>query len=321
MASSQRYIHPLDTIRSLPAPPRLGDGLESEFDGQRPDALSLPSWVGPVSVIGFLVAWEVLPRMGLIPEMFIPPLSRVAAAIAELWATGDLASHILISLQRALVGFAAAVILGLPLGILVGGWFPRVQMALEPLMELFAQANPLVLFHIVILFLGIGEGAKTFIIGWLCLWPITLSAINGIQNSDPLLLKAARSFGIGRIRLFVSVILPSAAPAIFAGLRLAAGYAFIMLVAAEMMGASSGLGWLVLSAQESYHVPHIFAGATVITCLALGLDGVLKWIETQVAPGREGQPETYVGESLVVPRLLAGERAVSVRGSRRESCS
>jgi len=135
------------------------------------------------------------------------------------------------------------------------------------------------------------------------------------------LLKAARSFGIGRIRLFVSVILPSAAPAIFAGLRLAAGYAFIMLVAAEMMGASSGLGWLVLSAQESYHVPHIFAGATVITCLALGLDGVLKWIETQVAPGREGPPETYVGESLVVPRLLAGERAVSVRGSRRESCS
>jgi NitT/TauT family transport system permease protein len=194
---------------------------------------------------------------GVIPSLFVPPLSQVIRAIADLWSTGELVRNSLISLQRAFIGFAAAVVLGLPLGLLVGGWFPRVQTALEPLMELFAQANPLVLFHIIILFLGIGEAPKTFIIGWLCLWPVTFSAINGIQNVDPLVLKAARSFGVGRGRLFVSVILPFAAPAIFAGLRLAAGYAFIMLVAAEMMGASSGLGWLVLSAQELLRDAHL----------------------------------------------------------------
>jgi NitT/TauT family transport system permease protein len=175
-------------------------------------------------------------------------------------------------------------------------------------MELFAQANPLVLFHIIILFLGIGEAPKTFIIGWLCLWPVTFSAINGIQNVDPLVLKAARSFGVGRGRLFVSVILPFAAPAIFAGLRLAAGYAFIMLVAAEMMGASSGLGWLVLSAQESYYVTRIFAGATVITCFALVADGVLKWIEKRIVPGREEHLDVYAGESFIVPGEVVREQ-------------
>jgi len=151
-----------------------------------------------------------------------------------------------------------------------------------------------VLFHIIILFLGIGEAAKTFIIGWLCLWPVVFSAMNGVRDADPLLLKAARSLGVGRLRLFVSVVIPSAAPSIIAGLRLSAGYAFIMLIAAEMMGASSGLGWLVIQAQESYHVARIFAGAAVITGLALAVDGILKLIGGWLAPVRE----TEEGNSL-----------------------
>lgn len=281
----------------------MQDKAESKIDSSQYESRQ-HSWVGLVPIALFLIAWEVLPRLEIVPSVFIPPLSRVIAAIIELWSSGELAQNTLISLQRALGGYIAAVVLGLPLGLLVGGWFPRVQTALEPLMGLFAQANPLVLFHILILFLGIGELAKTFIIGWLCLWPITFSAIHGIQSVDPLLLKEARSFGIRRFRLFVSVVLPSAAPAIFAGLRLAAGYAFIMLVAAEMMGASSGLGWLVLSAQENYQVTHIFAGAAVITALALVVDGILKVIEKKFARGRGQHLETYAAESFFAQRNL-----------------
>lgn len=295
MEVNQQYVHGFDaTIPSHVRDER--DGLASA-DGREQRS---ERWASAVSIGCFLLAWEVLPRLSIVPATFIPPLSQVLGAIAELWNTGDLASHALISLQRALVGFSAAVILGLPLGFVVGGWFPRIQTALEPLMELFAQANPLVLFHIIILFLGIGEGAKTFIIGWLCLWPITFSAINGVQGVDPAVLKAARSFGIGRCKLFVSVILPSAAPAVFAGLRLAAGYAFIMLVAAEMMGASSGLGWLVLSAQEGYNVTRIFAGAATITFIALVVDAVLKSIEARIAPGRGQDADLHVKEPLLV---------------------
>ncbi|GLI39448.1 ABC transporter permease [Geobacter hydrogenophilus] len=254
------------------------------------------SIIGAIPLAVFLALWELLPRAGAIDPVFLPPLSTVVETVVGLWHGGDLQTHALVSLRRALVGFLAAVALGLPLGLVVGGWFPRLQTALEPLMELFAQANPVVLFHIIILFLGIGEGAKTFIIGWLCLWPVTFSAINGVRGADPLILKAARSLGVGRLRLFVSVVIPLAAPSIFAGLRLSAGYAFIMLIAAEMMGASSGLGWLVIQAQESYHVARIFAGAAVITVMALAVDGILKLIGLWLAPARDTEESRPLGE-------------------------
>ncbi len=234
------------------------------------------------AVVVALLVWELLPRVGLVDPLFIPPLSGVLVTIKELLENGDLLTHTLVSLQRAFSGLMAAIAIGLPLGLLLGGWFPRLQEGLEPLMELFAQANPVILAHIIIFFLGIGEGAKIFIIGWLCIWPITFSTISGIRAVDPQLLKAARSLGLGRVQLFYQVVLPASAPSIFTGLRLAAGYAFIMLIASEMMGASSGLGWLVVQSQESYHVQRIFAGATVITALAVLTDLMLKLLEKRI---------------------------------------
>lgn len=241
-----------------------------------------------------LIVWEAVPRTGLVNPLFIPPLSGVAAALRDVIATGELSTHTLLSLQRAVLGLIAGLVIGLPLGLLLGGWFPRTQTALEPLMELFAQANPLILFHVIMLFLGIGEAAKTFIIAWLCLWPITFSTITGIRTIDPSVLKMARSLGLGRMRLFVLVTLPAAAPSVFAGLRLSAGYAFIMLIAAEMMGASSGLGWLVIQFQESYTATRIFAAALVITALAIGADSLLKLLGGRFLKGTESATDDYV---------------------------
>lgn len=254
------------------------------------------------AVIVFLALWELLPRSGLLNPLFVPPLSGVVTALRDLHASGELVTHTRVSLVRAYIGLLAAVSVGLPLGLLLGGWFPRIQTATEPLMELFAQANPVILAHIIIFFLGIGESAKTFIIAWLCVWPITFSTITGIRSVDSSLLKAARSLGLGRWQLFIRVVLPSAAPSIFTGLRLAAGYAFIMLVASEMMGGSNGIGWLIVQSQESYNVTRIFAGATVITFLAVATDCLIKLVEKRVVVW-----DAQVSEDYLNLKPMAGE--------------
>lgn len=248
--------------------------------------------IGAIALL--LLLWELLPAFGVLNPLFIPRFSAVVAAIAELQTVGSLLGHVRISLARALTGLGVAVIAGLPLGLLLGGWFPRLQQATEPLLELFAQANPVILAHIIIFFIGIGEPAKVFVIAWLCIWPIAFSTITGIRTVDPDLLKAARSFGLGRWRLFLRVIIPAALPSILTGLRLATGYAFIMLIASEMMGASSGLGWLVVQNQESYHAPRVFAGAALITFLAVASDLLIKAAGERIVVWSEPADEDYL---------------------------
>ena len=229
--------------------------------------------------LALLGGWELLPTLRVVDPVFVPPLHAVLVELSRLWRAGQLAHHTALSAGRALGGFAAAVALGTPLGFLLAGPWPRLRRALLPLLDLAAQLNPVVLFHVVILFLGIGEAAKVFIIAWLCTATIATSALAGVAALDPQLLRIGRAFALGPGRLFLRVVLPAAAPALFTGLRLAAGQACVMLVGAEMMGASSGLGWFVVQSQESYHAPRIFAGAVVITALALLADAVLKRIE------------------------------------------
>jgi NitT/TauT family transport system permease protein len=241
---------------------------------------------------GLLAAWEVFPRLGWLDPLFIPPLGRVLETIVEQWRFGALAHHTLLSAGRVLGGFAIALVVGPLLGLALGGWFARLREALEPLFGLFAQANPVVLFHVVLLFFGIGESAKVFLIAWLCVWPITFSAMAGVRQVERDLLRVARAFGLSRFDLFFRVAIPYSLPSLFTGIRLAAGYAFVMLIAAEMMGASSGLGWLVVQYQQSYHPARIFAAAAMISALAFASDRGLKAIETRLLrwhsrPGQE----------------------------------
>lgn len=278
------------TIRPMKSPGATGITCRVRIEGPVPALLRGGTDVKKThclflrysAVLLFLAAWEAAPRIGLADPLFIPPLSQVLATIWELSVSGDLIHHTALSLARAVGGFLLGILVALPLGFLLGGWFRTVEAALSPLMDILSQANPFILFHIILLFLGIGEVTKVTIIAWVCTWPILFGTISGIRNVDPVLWKTARSFGLGRIALFRKLVLPAAAPSIFTSLRLSSGYAFFMLIAAEMMGASSGLGWLVLSYQESYHPARIFAAATVIAALGLSLDLVMQFMKARV---------------------------------------
>jgi NitT/TauT family transport system permease protein len=235
-----------------------------------------------ITILLFVLVWELVARIGLLNAMFVPPPSKVLVTTWHLLIAGPLIQHILISLARSMTGFLVAAVVAIPLGFIMGGWFKNVQAALEPLFEIAAQANPFILFHVIILFFGIGEVTKITIIAWICIWPVLFNTANGMRNVDAVLLKTALSFGLSKWTIFYKIILPSAAPAIFTGLRLSAGYSFFLLIVAEMMGSSSGLGWFVLYSQENYNIEWIFSGAIMIGLLGLLIDLLIQYFEKKV---------------------------------------
>ena len=219
-------------------------------------------------IITFFALWEMLPRTGVIDAQFIPPISVVIGALWTLATVGGgLFIHVAASLQRIFIGLALSVIIGIPLGFLLGGVFPALSRQLRPLLRVLGQINGFSLFPIFILFFGIGEGAKVSIIFWASIWPLLFTTIAGIQQLDPLYVKSARSMGAGRFTIFKEVILPGAAPVIFTGVRTGATHAFLMLMAAEVIGASAGLGWLIQNSAVNNIIPRLFAGVISIAVL------------------------------------------------------
>lgn len=248
-------------------------------------------FIDNISIITFLVLWEIAPRVNLVPETFISPLSVVLSTLWDLLATGVLLKHVWISFFRAVCGLILATLIGIPLGFLLGGWFRLFERVMTPVLRLLAEVNPFSLFPVFIVLFGIGEISKITMIFWVCLWPILLNTITGIQNVDGLLIKSARSLGVSGRQLFFKVILPAASPNIFHGVRTSCGVAFFMLIAAEMIGASSGLGWLVLNAQINYQIPRLFAATIMISALGLLLNYLFGILEEKLLSWKENTPQ------------------------------
>ncbi|WP_349878218.1 ABC transporter permease [Micromonospora sp. HUAS YX12] len=212
--------------------------------------------------------WETVPRAGLVDRVFLPPLSEVLAAWWELLRSGQLADHVGASLTRSLTGLALAVVTAIPLGLLIG-WYRPLADLLSPLLEVFRNTAALALLPVFVLILGLGETSKIALVVYACSWPILLNTVAGVKGVDPLLIRSARSMGLNHLRLFQKVILPAAVPTVFTGVRLAGAYSILVLVAAEMVGAKAGLGYLVNYAQYNFAIPDMYAG--IITISAIGL--------------------------------------------------
>lgn len=231
--------------------------------------------------------WELAPRLQWVEAQFFPPLSRVLAAGWSLAVTGDLFRHLAVSLGRTLAGLGAAFAVGVPLGFLLAGRLPRLTRFFRPLFTLLGQVNAFTLFPVFVLFFGIGELTKFTIIFWACLWPLLLGTLRGVGGVDPLLVKTARSMGCSRNLLVRRVVLPAALPVIIGGARVGALLAFLMLVGAEMIGASAGLGWLVHNSAMNYVIDRLFLAGLLIAVLGAALQRGLVALERRVVFWRE----------------------------------
>lgn len=232
-----------------------------------------------------LAAWEVLPRIGVVDRVFLTPFSEVLTAWADLLAAGELTEHVSASLLRSAAGFGLAVAVAVPLGLLIG-WYRPVADFLNPVLELFRNTAALALLPVFVLILGLGETSKVSIICYACTWPILLNTIAGVRGVDPLLVKSAQSMGLSSPRLFQKVILPAAVPTVFTGIRLAGAYSILVLVAAEMVGAKAGLGYLINYAQYNFRIPDMYAGIVTISVLGLVFNLLLLKLERRFSTWR-----------------------------------
>jgi NitT/TauT family transport system permease protein len=237
-------------------------------------------------VLLLLSAWEILPATGVVNPHFLTPFSEVLKAIRELVATNQLQGHILISLKRIVMGLSVSIAIGAPLGLLMG-WFGKFEKIVDAPLQAGRQISAFALFPVFILFFGIGELSKAIIIFWASLWPILLNTIEGVKNIDPLLVMSARSMGASRMKLLFKLIIPAAAPSIFTGVRLGASYAFMVLVAAEMVGANSGLGFLVLNSQETFRIPEMYAGIITLCLFGLMINNLLLFLEKRATKWKQ----------------------------------
>jgi len=241
-------------------------------------------FISSAIILIFFGIWEGASRLYIVNPAFVPPFSRIAANAFRMLVYRGLGNHIRVSLFRAFTGAALAVLLGIPLGFLLSSAYGKIRLALGTLTDILAQLSPFLLFHILILFLGIGEGVKVTIITWACIWPVAFNTAAGVESMDRLIVKAGRAFGSNRWELFHKVILHGAAPRIFTGIRLGAGYSLFMLVAAEMMGGRSGLGWLIVNDQVNFQLENIFSTALVIALIGILVDACMAFVQKRLIP-------------------------------------
>jgi NitT/TauT family transport system permease protein len=238
-----------------------------------------------LALVGLLVIWELLTRTGWVPALFLPSPLGVLAAGWELLRTGELLGHVATSLGRIVLGFGLGALGGVAVGLVVGV-FSLAEAVANPLIAATFPIPKIALLPLLILWLGIGEVSKVAVIALGVFFPMAINTYTGVRHADPLLVRAAVSFGAGRWSVIRKVLLPSALPMIFAGLRLGAGTSLLLLVAAEMIAASSGIGFLVLHAQNLMETTKLMVGIVLLSLLGVCSHWLLTRLERACLPWR-----------------------------------
>ncbi|MFJ2171981.1 ABC transporter permease [Streptomyces sp. NPDC087851] len=211
-------------------------------------------------------------------SLYAPPLRTVAAAFGTVWTGARIADDVVPSLLRLTAGYALAAVAGVALGVVIGS-YRRVRAATEPVLEFLRAVPPPVLVPVVMLFAGIGDTMKIVVIATGCVWPVLLNTVEGVRAVDSVLAETARSYGIGGAARMRHLVLRSASPQIFAGLRQALSIGIILMVISEMFAASNGLGFAIVQFQRGFAIPEMWSGILLLGVLGFLLSLLFRAVE------------------------------------------
>jgi len=240
-----------------------------------------PGW-GILPVAIFLAIWEVVARLNLAPgQFFFPPFSAVVVEFYYLTATGVLGDNFLSSLVRVLIGFCAGSIAGLTVGIIMG-WMDNINKALHPIVSLLYPIPALGWLPLLMLWIGINEMLPITIIFICSFFPVLYNTVTGIRNVDKDYIRVARTLGASDFKILTTVVVPLALPNIFTGLRLEAGMAWRVIIAAEMVAIPTGIGALMMKAESLIRIDIIIVCLIVLAVMCLSFEKFFEYLEAKL---------------------------------------
>ena len=240
------------------------------------------------TLLVLLAIWWAVAAQQWVSPLFLPPPGQVLTKLVSIagpqgFMDATLWQHLAASLGRILVALLAAVIIGIPVGIAMG-LSPTVRGILDPLIELYRPVPPLSYLPLMVIWFGIGETSKILLIYLAIFAPVAMSALAGVKSAQQVRIRAAQSLGASRAQVLWFVILPGALPEILTGLRIGLGVGWSTLVAAELIAATRGLGFMVQSAGEFLATDVVLAGIAVIAVIAFSLELGLRALQRRLTP-------------------------------------
>lgn len=235
---------------------------------------------GTIVPLGLVIAWEYLSKTGVFPQHLLPAPTTILDTIAGMFQDGTLWGHLGITLYRLIFGFligvAAAVLLGA-----AAGYFKTVESLIDPLIQAFRSIPSLAWVPLFILWMGIGESSKIVLIAVGVFFPVYLNIVSGIQGVDRKLIEVGKVYNFNSWQLIRKIILPASLPSFLVGIRSGLGLGWMFVVAAELMGASKGIGYLLVYGQNSYSPELIISSIVLFAILGKLSDSLLKRLEVK----------------------------------------
>ncbi len=238
--------------------------------------------LGIIVPLGALIVLEIASRRGWVNPTFLPPPAAILATFWGIITSGSFGAPLALTLLLLFIGYGIGCVPAIALGILMGSSRPIFNL-FEPLIELLRPLPKPALLPALILFLGLGARMEITIVALGCFFPVLINTIQGVRAVEPTMINTARTFGHGTMAIWRRILLPASAPYILAGMRISLGLGLILVVTAEMIAGSGGLGDSILSAQRTFLVKESYAWLVMLALLGLLLTWLFTWVERRVA--------------------------------------
>jgi ABC-type nitrate/sulfonate/bicarbonate transport system permease component len=243
------------------------------------------NWLGPATFLAILAIWEAVSASGHVNPALLPPPSRILPLTWQIFVSGSLLAPLTDTLSLLGLGYGigcgSACVLGLAMG-----WSAPLFRLLEPLAELIRPIPKPALIPPLFLFLGLGTATKVTVVALAAFFPVLINTLQAVRGIDPVVVGTARTFGYSRTGTLFNTVLPASLPMILTGMRVSLGLSLVLVILAEMLVNSNGIGFVILDMERSFRVPEMYAWVIILGLLGLLLNALFEWVEGKLVAWR-----------------------------------